>query len=312
MSLFYTILFLFINPLFSYINRCNYHTISVPHFYLSGGTPKGWSDSCLDSANDISERLLFPEYIDCIPFNSWGPYTNNYPLVQIPDDCDPISWQELRFLKVVDYIVSLDLNYCHHHNPSWIPMDSLFYRRTINENGGVCRDRGQNGKNQWNGVDCSSYSSFVYNFAFGTPFITAIRKQACGPEAPGKVLDITKEDIKSGKYLFKPGDLLYIEGLVGNVTHVIIWTGYILKYDSSKFGIERIINNYSPDTKEYALKAAMNHLSKNETVYIITDSTWTGPNYRMFLGWYTSGFSHARRVINPDESLKSDCETNFN
>jgi len=38
-------------------------------------------------------------------------------------------------------------------------------------------------------------------------------------------------------------------------------------------------------------------------VYVIADSTHIGPGYCPFAGWYTSSFSHGRRIINPSQQL---------
>jgi len=276
---------------------------------MSGGSfqsPPFFPQSCQNSANNISSRISFPEFNNCLPLDTWGPQPNNYPLVYVPNGCDSTLWQQQRILSVVNYVVSLNLNYCHHHTPGWLALNSPVFRTIINGSSGICADRGVNGTNQWQGIDCSTYTSFVYNFGLGTNLNKDVQQQACGPNAPGRVLNIKNLTNTANQNLMEPGDLLYIAG-DGNISHVIMWTGHQLTNGTGAFGIDTIIQSYPADTSEFVYNAGMDSLKNNETIYLISDSTGTGPNYRMFISWYVSQFSHARRIINPDVNLPTYC-----
>jgi hypothetical protein len=57
------------------------------------------------------------------------------------------------------------------------------------------------------GVDCSNWSSYLYNLAFGIRFTSGIGKQACSPSAaPGRVLPYTTQQQDS----FQPGALVFL------------------------------------------------------------------------------------------------------
>ena len=200
----------------------------------------------------------------------------------------------------------MNLNYCHHHTPNWLAIDSPIFRTVINGTSGVCNDRGVNAINQWRGFDCSSFTSFAYNFGLGTPFNKDVQSQACGPAAPGVVLDINNVTIATKQDTLQPGDLIYLAGK-GNISHALLWTGQKLTYGSGKFGLDTIINSYDPSVRNSTYSGALYRLQKNITVYLIADSSGSGPNYRMFLWWYVNSFSHARRVINPDLSRPTYC-----
>lgn len=289
---------------------CTYRTVFFKAITLSGGSfenPPYFPESCLISAQNISSRIILPEFIDCMPFDTWGPRANNFPVEQIPDKCDSSLWQQARVLKVIDYIISLDLNYCHHHSPHWLPMDNPYFRNKIVDDKGICTDRGENGTNQWIGIDCSHFSSFTYNLALGTPFNTAVGSQACGEKAPGKVINITNDTVDANIELLKPGDLLFIES-GGNISHVIMWTGYKLENNSGIFGMDNILKSYREgSSRDYYNRTVTKKMKNNETVYIVADSSYDGPNYRFFLGWLKNNLKHARRTINPEPNLLEDC-----
>jgi cell wall-associated NlpC family hydrolase len=88
------------------------------------------------------------------------------------------------------------LPYRHHHIPGWNPPVSLV-----------------GAGNDGNGLDCSNFTSWVYDYGLGIKFTSDTTAQANGPGrvlAPGEA--------------FAPGDLLFIRNLAKTkVTHVVIY-----------------------------------------------------------------------------------------
>ena len=305
-SSFLFFLFTFLAFSSAQLTTCSYRPFYYTSLNLTNSSSQLLSQDCLSSANNISLRISFPEFVDCLPRDTSGPQPNNYPLVPLPTDCDSTLWIQARVLQAIDYVVSLNVNYCHHHTPGWVAIDSPIFRTTIDGTAGVCYDRGANGTNQWRGIDCSTFTSFVYNFGLGTPFTKDIKSQACSASAPGRVLDINNATILTKQDTLQPGDLLYIAGK-GNISHAVSWTGYKLTNGTGRFGLDTIINSYDQATRNTTYSSALYRLKKNQTIYLIADSSGNGPNYRMFLWWYVDNFSHARRIINPDPSLPTYC-----
>jgi cell wall-associated NlpC family hydrolase len=92
----------------------------------------------------------------------------------------------------------IGLPYRHHHIPGWDPSPE------------------SNPRSPGRGLDCSNFTSWVYNYGLGIKFVSHIRRQSSGPEAPGRVL--AKEEA------FVPGDLLFImKNDRSRVSHVVIY-----------------------------------------------------------------------------------------
>jgi len=157
------------------------------------------------------------------------------------------------------------------------------------------------------GADCSDFTSFLWNFAFGAYLDTAIGSQACNPAEPGVIIPYTSSQLN----MFQPGDLLYIApwnsslGIPNTVTHVVSWTGYtmgetiIVNGTSITLSREFLMNNTAWGFEYTMANTGIDAAIKaNQPIYIIVDSHNAGPNYRPFTGWYTQNFSHARRLIN--------------
>lgn len=111
-----------------------------------------------------------------------------------------LRWMEKRVIEAEKFWVSQKLNYCHHHVPDFqTPATSYGTpRASISTGGGFCSNvadlmpgstyYGQNvrwnysGSNaetsanwnnnnyMWYGVDCSDFTAFIYNYAFGIQF----------------------------------------------------------------------------------------------------------------------------------------------
>ena len=145
------------------------------------------------------------------PFNSthfvtgWGPK-------RVPLSLDPalikcmntteLAWQRARIVAAADYWIKQKLNYCHHYLPNYSTPISL---RNKIKGGGYCShakdimpgtvyaeqavrwnysgqgsETSSNWLNErmWQGMDCSNYTTFLYNFALGQLFSSNVRWQA--------------------------------------------------------------------------------------------------------------------------------------
>lgn len=121
--------------------------------------------------------------------NSWGPKAIVYPTVSPPAGVDGLEWRRQRIAAVAQKYIGLP--YRHHHIPAWAP------------------DEGP-------GLDCSNFTSWVYNYGLGRKFNSDVHKQAEGENAPGRKL-------ADGEPLLM-GDLLYIlKRDRSKVSHVIIY-----------------------------------------------------------------------------------------
>jgi hypothetical protein len=205
---------------------------------------------------------------------TWGPFAASYgPVTAAACGSDVGAFQRELVMAVENYWVDQGINYCHHHIPGWLPPKSPVRFRNFSSGGTsggstskmTCTaNRRADGSQsatpltssdeiQWQGVDCSDFTSWVYNFAGLTQetnnLETGIGSQACstgddplvssGQKEPGVLLDINQGNIASMVDYLKPGDLLYITqkatvpANVGTVTtadgydvsHVITWTG---------------------------------------------------------------------------------------
>ena len=239
----------------------------------------------------------------------WGPHASAYPEVGVPEGCNANTWMQQRALAVIDKVVKMQLNYCHHHIPGWLPPDdsgqsSPVFRVSSPADKITCSpNRKINNQIVWQGMDCSNLTSWVYNYAFGIPSGGAIMPsnisvQACTASvAPGVALNYNYTNINAaiaaGK--LQPGDLLYIMDTASTqISHVVIWTGKIV-------GTSFDINQLAPDAKNY-LKAG----EQLTGAWVIADSHFNGPDYRPFMGWYRDRVSHVRRVINSAAAPSAD------
>lgn len=145
---------------------------------------------------DFAERDSLPESIAPQStwytnkrLGSWGPHAATFPQAIVPANVDPVEWRRERILAVAKKYIGLP--YQHHHIPAWSPEEGP-------------------------GLDCSNYTSWVYNYGLGDKFNSNIHEQADGPEAPGRRLRTDEA--------FAPGDLLYVmKRDRSEVSHVVIY-----------------------------------------------------------------------------------------
>lgn len=224
----------------------------------SGGTTANvpWTAACQASVTaDIAAKLQ-PQEQTPILQQYWGTpsrYANNvygpnptiYPAVTIPADCNRTTWMQNRVLAVANALVQQQNNYCHHYIPAWNSTGLTFGSQTS-----YCFDNIlPGGNNVQNGVDCSNFTAFVYNVAFGGIRFTGGVAQQGGSPFPANVSSNVwapgtatprpanwESYYQPGganyqQYPFQPGDLIYVNGTPAEAaagqpaTHVVMWTG---------------------------------------------------------------------------------------
>ncbi|OLN29228.1 hypothetical protein DVDV_1226 [Desulfovibrio sp. DV] len=135
---------------------------------------------------------------------SWGPRSAAYPPVAVPAGYEALAWKRARVAAVARRYVGLA--YRHHHIPAYDP------------------------PGEGPGLDCSNFTSWVYNYGLGLRFTSAIAAQADGPKAPGRRLAPDEP--------WAVGDLLFITSRDGSrVSHVAVWLGDGQLIDSHKTGV---------------------------------------------------------------------------
>jgi hypothetical protein len=145
---------------------------------------------------DFAQRDMLPEsntperdWYGNRRLGSWGPHPRQYPPAKAPAGCDPVEWERARIIAVAKKYIGLP--YQHHHIPAWSPAEGP-------------------------GLDCSNFTSWVYNYGLGIQFDSKIQIQESSSSAPGRLLG---KDEK-----FAPGDLLYIlKADRSRVSHVAIF-----------------------------------------------------------------------------------------
>jgi len=184
--------------------KCNMEVSNQNKIKISGGQIKKnyWDDKCEASVKkDFGKRDKMKEFKNCKEINTWGPQPNVYPSIDkkiIPSKCNLIKWQQQRVLALIDKFTKKGWNYCHHHTPSWVTPQkqrtSIDPKNIAGDGGshGVCSAAGisKDKKKGWNGIDCTHFTSWIFNYGFGSHLVTLTGDQACGDNAPGRVLNI--------------------------------------------------------------------------------------------------------------------------
>jgi cell wall-associated NlpC family hydrolase len=204
-------------------------------------------------------------------YGAWGPEPRHYPALA-NNERIPADWKRQRVLAVGYKMIGLP--YQHHHIPDWDPPPSWPWKKVA---------YGRNSK----GVDCSDFTSWMYNYGLGIKFSSAIKKQAqttqiSGPGGQGTVeVRVIRDngDYDELVHKLKAGDLLYICNNKGILAHVIMWVG---EYGRSPDGAPLIIDSTGTGHKD----------SNGVDIPI-------GIHLRPFLkdSWYYKSFAHAHRII---------------
>jgi hypothetical protein len=100
-------------------------------------------------------------------FGAWGPEQRRY--IKLPGlDEKPVEWKRERVLAVGSRFIGYE--YQHHHVPDWDPPKHWPWKHCC---------AGHNGR----GVDCSNFTTFVYNQGFGIHMSSGIERQSVVHEA---------------------------------------------------------------------------------------------------------------------------------
>jgi cell wall-associated NlpC family hydrolase len=208
-------------------------------------------------------------------FGSWGAPARQF-------DCPagvwekPVAWRRERVVAAAARFIGYE--YQHHHIPDWDPPDEWPWKQCC-------------GARHGKGMDCSNFSGWNYNWAFGIHLNTGIHEQAEQAKARSAHGElharvIPRPDGKPGEWYddlvqrLEPGDLLYIRNnKQTHVTHVIMWLGRLA---TSPDGVPLVIDSTGgriKDTDGHAIPC--------------------GIHLRPFRkgSWYHSSFAHAHRWI---------------
>ena len=150
----------------------------------------------------------------------WGPSARHYPELAAAEHW---SVERKRERVIAVALRFRGYAYQHHHIPDWDPPASWPWTPTC---------AGSNGR----GVDCSNFTGFVYNLAFGYRLNTDVGLQAEEAAAPGpgphRTTRLQRVELPSSfeerRQVLRTGDLLFIRGSpTGQVSHVVLWVGPI-------------------------------------------------------------------------------------
>jgi cell wall-associated NlpC family hydrolase len=207
---------------------------------------------------------------------AWGPRPRLFPALAEESQA-PLSWKRQRVLAVAYKYIGLP--YQHHHIPDWDPPQGWPWKQVA---------FGRNSK----GVDCSDFTSWIYNYGLGIKLDTGIREQADTEQigaagGDGSIqVKIIRDEAGYDELIhkLKTGDLLYIKNDKGVVAHVIMWVG---EHGRSPDGAPLIIDCTGSDHRD----------SNGNQIPI-------GVRLRPFLPneWYYKSFSHAHRVLHESAS----------
>jgi cell wall-associated NlpC family hydrolase len=154
----------------------------------------------------------------------WGPRSSPLPPPSIPENsgCDATTWKRERILAVaMRYLDTpgnpLGLQYRHHHVPGWDPSTST-YAGAADENPDTDAPQDMSAWGAGNGLDCSNFTAWVYDYGLGIVFDGNVHDQYAGAAGPmGTRID------QDGP--FEPGDLLYLhpDGNPNQASHVVVY-----------------------------------------------------------------------------------------
>ncbi len=256
-----------------------------------------FSQTPRDAVSEESSQPPFVSWYDVSAYPSgqlpWGPLQRLYPAPTVPAGADPVTWQRERVLATAMKYIGYD--YQHHHVPDWDPAP-------YNWPQWISVSLGHNG----NGIDCSDFSAWNYNYGLGVKLITAVANQAAttaltapdgSPLTAQTLLQATSSttpvDYATLKQTLVTGDLLYIRGEPSKsapgtgITHVIMWVGDI---------------GQSPDGTPLILDSHDNAPPVSDSNGVVIPA---GVHLRPFLegSWYHRGFDHAHRIISEQGPL---------
>ncbi|GAB4198630.1 MAG: hypothetical protein OHK0022_18210 [Roseiflexaceae bacterium] len=221
--------------------------------------------------------------------HSWGPEQIGYPQTQVPNQFKEQAtlWYAERLIAVTAAMIGY--HYRHHHIPDWNP-DSDWYTTWNDPSNKLSQQIQQAIKNPQaqpplqkllgplvgQGLDCSNFTRFAYNYALGIqlnsatpiqgdpaepnyPYYTPAGKEPHKPFKPTVIYD-PNNDYSALCSQLRTGDLLFIAGsssketiqqdiknkqvnVAGHtiINHVVMWLGDI---GYSKSGVPLIIDSH--------------------------------------------------------------------
>lgn len=319
---------------------------------LLGGGPRGgtpgapWTQACIESVTaDFAIRDAIAQSplaqaqwrtISAYGNLAWGPSPTIYPAVTIPAGCDPVTWQQQRLLAAANHFIQQQHNYCHHYIPGWNSA-GLTFPQSNGPNAGPGPSYCYTGSGAGvaanaatqTGLDCSNYTSWLYNYALGGVRMTggitaqggslptADRAYNYGNAwAPGTLYErpaqwqsyITKGQAQYQQYPFQPGDLLYVgptaaDAAKGKISHVVMWTGIQAADGSGRYLVTESFG--AIDNDGVKPQAAIPNRFPFSGPAGFTGAAYTGylnnagPNLRYFEGTFrATNLVHYRRIIN--------------
>lgn len=204
-------------------------------------------------------------------FGSWGAPARHYP-APVGVHERPLEWRRERVIATAMRFHGY--SYQHHHIPDWNPPKSWPWQKVAH---------GSNAK----GVDCSNFTSFVYNLGFGFHLNSAIAKQAEQLDIPGpgagretRVENIPlPADYDAQVRALQTGDLVYIKNKSQKISHVVLWIGSI---GNAPNDTPLVLDSHGDDTRD------SNGVAVPDGIYLRPFSKTS---------WYHHSASHAHRIL---------------
>jgi cell wall-associated NlpC family hydrolase len=209
-------------------------------------------------------------------FGAWGPEQRHYePLPGLAER--QLNWKQERVIAVGARFIGYE--YQHHHVPDWDPPQHWPWKHCC---------AGHNGR----GVDCSNFTTFVYNHGFGIHMSSGIGEQAklhtalIGSHEHHAVHRIElPAGYEERQKTLHTGDLLYIRGREeGPISHVVMWVG----------PIGRTLGGRSPSNVPLIMDSHGDNVVDDDGHHIPC-----GIHLRPFRAdsWYNRCASHAHRIF---------------
>ncbi len=134
------------------------------------------------------------EWLSCC--GSYGPCAQPYPQVEFPAGANRLAWSRIRVIEAAKKWIGLP--YAHRHIPAM------------------------------GGLDCSNFTAWVYNYAFGLRFSSRVDRQA---SEAGRMLPASED--------LKPGDLIFLfSDDFSRISHALLYVDENTVLDSSDGGIQ--------------------------------------------------------------------------
>lgn len=218
-------------------------------------------------------ELSFSDWYSHEKVGPWGPLPKAY----LPSAAAQGKSAEFKRARIIAAAMRyIGYGYRHHYIPDWDPPAGWHTPKP----GGTRHD----GK----GVDCSNFTSFVYNQGLGIKFSSDIHKQAdmdmASINGSGESITVTiiprQETVGAWKKVLKPGDLVFIRNRAGNeISHVIMWLG---EWGLAPGGTSLVLDSHGADTRDTSGALIPNGIYLRP----FTDTSW-----------YLINADHAIRII---------------